>query len=179
MRVALRRFVANIVLVAGLVACAPAQTPERSGPEANQPELALGWRAAAEFDAPVPSGEAIQGSVPTSIEGETVLINFWGSWCAPCKEEMPLLQRLADETNVKVIGVSRDRYEKYASEFIAATGAEFPNVLDPDGEYMEQFSTVVPRQALPSSVLVENGTVIAGHVGPFKGWSDLTTDRPR
>jgi peroxiredoxin len=86
---------------------------------------------------------------------------------------MPLLQRVADETDVQVIGVSRDRYEKYAAELLAATGVKFPNILDPDGTYMARFSAVVPRQALPSSVLVMDGTVVAAHIGPFKRWSDL------
>ncbi len=58
------------------------------------------------------------------------------------------------------------------------TGATFPNVLDSDGSYMAQYSDTVPLQALPSSVLLVNGTVVAAHIGPFEQWSDLTTDRP-
>lgn len=174
-----RQFAAAALLVAGVAGCNPAPTSEQSGPDTGVSDVALGWTAAKAFVAPAPSGTVLQGRVPIFTQGQTVLINFWGSWCGPCKEEMPLLQRLADETNVQVIGVTRDRYEKYAANFLAATGAGFPNVQDPDGDYMAKFSAVVPRWAVPSSVLVVDGMVVAAHIGPFKKWNDLTTNRPR
>ncbi|WP_182524068.1 TlpA family protein disulfide reductase [Nocardioides dongkuii] len=170
------RIVAPALLAGALAGCAgPPTTPLT---ESSTSDIRLGWTKVTNGPTmDLPTGEVVQGRVPTSSDGP-VLVNFWGSWCGPCKKEMPLLERLADETGVQVIGVSRDRFEKYAKEFLGMTGATFPNVLDSDGSYMAQYSDTVPLQALPSSVLLVNGTVVAAHIGPFEQWSDLTTDRP-
>jgi len=126
----------------------------------------------------LPSADAFRGRLPRSLDGQTVLIHFSGSWCKPCRGEIPLLQRLADETDVQVVEVSRDRHEKSVDGVLNKTGADFTTVLDPDGEYMRKFSDAIP-EAMPSSVLVIDGTVVAAHMGAFLTWSDLTTDRPR
>lgn len=172
------RVVAAALLVGALGGCAGSPTTETPGTDGSASDIRLGWTKVTDGRiVDLPEGETVQGKMPTSSDGP-ILVNFWGSWCVPCKDEMPLLERFSDKTDVQVIGVSRDRYEKYADELLELTGATFPNVIDPDGDYMAQFSDVVPRQALPSSVLLVDGTVVAAHIGPFKRWSELTTNRP-
>jgi thiol-disulfide isomerase/thioredoxin len=68
---------------------------------------------------------------PRSImewSGRSLVINFWATWCAPCRREMPLLQSLHDERNdgsLQVIGVALDNLED-VSRFVTETGVTYP-----------------------------------------------------
>ena len=101
-----------------------------------------------------------------------VLVNFWASWCGACKQELPWLQRLADQGDVTVIGVTRDRYPKYALGSLAKANATYDNRVDAAGEYVHGFRGLLPP-GLPHSVLIVDGEVRAVHVGPFASWREL------
>lgn len=84
-----------------------------------------------------------------------------------------MLERLARQGNVQVLGVSRDVKLEYAQEALRKAGAEYADVLDTDGTYTATLRELVPVDAVPSSVLVRNGRAIAVHVGPFRNWDEL------
>ena len=99
--------------------------------------------------------------------GRTVLVNFWATWCAPCRKEMPLLQQFQesqDPARMQVIGIAIDRSEAVL-QFIGETGVTYPNLV---GEMdatraAEQFAAGF---ALPLSVVAApDGTVLAVHMG--------------
>ncbi|WP_232050430.1 TlpA disulfide reductase family protein [Actinoplanes sp. OR16] len=80
------------------------------------------------------------------------VINVWASWCAPCRDELPVMQGLADRTEGKltVLGVaSRDRREASAS-FAADHEVSMPTLYDPD----QAFATGIKAAALPATVFV-------------------------
>lgn len=78
-----------------------------------------------------------QGMLSLSeFRGRYVLVNFWASWCVPCKDEAPLLERawrLYRDKGLVVVGVNIQDLESEARKFLAQTGATYPNVRDGDG----------------------------------------------
>jgi peroxiredoxin len=100
------------------------------------------------------------------LRGKVVLVNFWASWCAECRPEMPAFERLHRELAPKglvVVGVNareeRTAIRRYASEL----GLTFPLVLDPDGKINAAYGVV----GLPTTfVVARDGRVIALAVGP-------------
>lgn len=80
----------------------------------------------------------LQGQRWTSdkLKGRVVVLNFWATWCGPCKEEIPSLQALhnADGAPPVVIGVNVKETASTVQRFATAQGLTFPLVLDPQGE---------------------------------------------
>ena len=75
------------------------------------------------------------GASAPNLGDKTLLINFWATWCAPCREEMPYLQRLSEQLDpdrFAVIGVSVDDDANLVREFLLQYRIRFPNYLDAD-----------------------------------------------
>jgi cytochrome c biogenesis protein CcmG, thiol:disulfide interchange protein DsbE len=94
-----------------------------------------------------------------AYRGKVVYIDFWASWCGPCRQSFPWLDRLVSEytsKNFVVIGVNVDKDRDRAERFLNETPADFPIVYDPKGE----LATVYKVAGMPSGVLIDR----AGHV---------------
>lgn len=78
------------------------------------------------------------------LRGRSVVLNFWASWCVPCKDEAPLLERLWQEyrgRGVVVLGVNIQDLEPEARRFIAETKATYPQVRDREGVVSRAYGT--------------------------------------
>lgn len=108
------------------------------------------------------SGKQIRLS---TYRGHLVLLNFWASWCAPCREEMPLFstwQRKLGGRGLQVIGVSMDDDVREVQKFLAAYPVTYPIVMG-DAKFAEHFGGVL---GLPLSYLIDaRGRVIARYQG--------------
>jgi cytochrome c biogenesis protein CcmG/thiol:disulfide interchange protein DsbE len=123
--------------------------------------------------APALAGSTLDGARFDLAEwrGQVVLVNVWGSWCYPCRQEQPLLSAAYSGLHprgLRMVGIDvRDRTAD-ARAFLAQYGrAPWPSVADPDGEHAVDWGTF----ALPETYLIgPDGRVIAKSVGP------VTTD---
>lgn len=110
------------------------------------------------------------GAVPlTRWDGKPRLVNFWATWCGPCVEEMPLLERYHREAGdrLQVIGVALDDPEE-VRRFVADTGVSYPILLDAPGPADASVRFGDTRGVLPYSVLIDaRGRIIDRQMGSF------------
>lgn len=120
--------------------------------------------------APSFEGELLDGTPFDSAElaGDVAVINFWGSWCAPCRVETPDLQAVyagLRDQGVQFIGVDLKDDRQLAIAFMDQAGAEYPSLFDPRGEVALAFRGF-PANAVPSTILVDrDGRVAAVYTG--------------
>lgn len=99
-------------------------------------ELVIGGGEDANEAPPLPAAVLVPPKVTVeSLRGKPAIVNFWASWCEPCREEAPHLQRFYERNRGKVgfVGVSYTDNEAGARRFIERYGWTFPNLSDPNG----------------------------------------------
>jgi peroxiredoxin len=103
--------------------------------------------------------------------GKIVLINFWATWCPPCLEEMPAMERLwrrHKDAGFILVAVSVDADAKKVAPFVTAHQLTFPVALDPSMRVAEKYGV----RALPASFIVDKaGALTAVALGPRR-WDD-------
>jgi len=104
--------------------------------------------------------------------GVPTLVNLWGSWCEPCREELPLLQQFADAAGdrVRVVGVISKDGVPQASSFAEDAGVTFPGAYDGEGELM----TELGLNALPFTFFLDaEGALVHTQVGDVSSVDEL------
>lgn len=109
-----------------------------------------------------------------SLEGHVVVLNFWASWCIPCREEHPVLEmahKLYKDKGVDLVGVVYQDSRENAKTFLRQHGGTWPSVLDPDSRVAINYGVYgVPE----TFFLSKNGRVVKKQVGPLT-WEMFTT----
>jgi cytochrome c biogenesis protein CcmG/thiol:disulfide interchange protein DsbE len=130
--------------------------------------IAAPQRALAKLGAPGKSSLA-------DYRGKVVVMNFWASWCPPCVDELPLLERTQKKIaaqNALVLGVNYKDLSKKALGFVSKFGLTYPILRDPDGEYAEDYSS---RYFPETFVIDRKGRIAAKRRGPVdQAWLDET-----
>lgn len=91
-----------------------------------------------------------------SLHGQIVIVHFFATWCEPCREELPALQRLAarlDPRSVKIIAISVAEVGLRVQRFLEATPVSFPVLLDQDRAVAKAWNI----STLPSTVIIDSG----------------------
>ncbi len=110
------------------------------------------------------SGKAVKLA---ELKGKVVLVDFWASWCGPCRESLPVLERLSQSYASKglvVVGVNIDKTPELAREFLSKNklALSFPVVNDKDHEVAGRYAP----PTMPSSYVIgKDGQVVSVHAG--------------
>ncbi|MFB7502888.1 TlpA family protein disulfide reductase [Streptomyces broussonetiae] len=118
--------------------------------------------------APVLSGKTIDGKTldVASFKGQVVVVNVWGSWCSPCREEAQYFAKVAQQyegKGVQFVGINtRDTSTTPAVNFEKEHGISYPSLYDPTGKLMLRFKkgTLNP-QLIPSTLVIDRQGKVA------------------
>jgi peroxiredoxin len=158
----------------------PPEQTEVGGPATTPPTA-----TATETTAPTPTPAAV-GAVPQAMapdfellgvdgavhqlsqwRGQPVLLNFWATWCPPCRAELPALQAASERYagRITIIGIAVGETAEQVAPFVAQYGLTYPLLLDLDNNVTEARYAI---RGLPTTLFVAaDGIVSARHIGPL------------
>ena len=132
--------------------------------------------AAPDFALKSSTGENLRLS---EFRGDVVMINFWATWCGPCRQEMPLLDELYtryERVGFNLLGVNIDDDSSRAMDMIDELGVNFPVLFDARKEVSKLYKV----EAMPVTVIVDReGTVRYVHHGYKPGYEEMYLDQIR
>lgn len=150
----IRHRLATLILAAAL-----------AGPAAHASATSAG-----DFALPARDGGTVRLS---ELRGQVVMINFWATWCGPCRQEMPLLQQLYgkyEPLGFTLLGVNVEPDSTQAQDWLKKVPVTFPILFDRDNKVSAQFGV----EAMPSTVLIDReGNVRHIHRG-YKAGDEST-----
>lgn len=101
----------------------------------------------------------------TDFRGKVVYVDFWASWCAPCRKSFPWLNEMQKKYKNKgltIIGINLDKERQLADLFLKTSPANFHIVYDPEGKLASKYKLV----GMPSAYLIDKqGKIQHTHVG--------------
>ena len=110
----------------------------------------------------------LEGVLPEEMKGKVVLVDFWASWCVPCRDSFPVLDEIYQmyhDQGVEFVAVSVDRNEKAYRKFLKRYAPTFPIVRDVDQKLVEE----VEVAAMPTSFIMDGeGIVRFVHQGFYR-----------
>ena len=114
-----------------------------------------------------------------SLKGQIVLVNFWASWCGPCRKEMPILEQLNRQFHnkgVTLIGVNVEPDSAAATDWLKATPVSFPILFDTDSKVSKLYQV----EGMPNTVILDRkGNVRYIHRGYQPGAENEYLDQIR
>ena len=136
----------------------------------------LAGRPAPDFALKSSTGENLRLS---EYRGDVVMINFWATWCGPCRQEMPLLDELYgryQRVGFNLLGVNIDDDSSRAMDMVRELGVSFPVLFDNRKEVSRMYDV----DAMPVTVLVDReGNVRFVHQGYKPGYEEKYLDQVR
>lgn len=157
---------ASVLIASG---CSPDTTAAENGftgGDGSYAHIPVGERTRA----PELAGTSLDGKPLSTADypGTILVLNVWGSWCAPCRHEAPHLVDAATklEGTAQFIGINtRDLDPAPAQAFVRAFEVNYPNLFDPDGALLLGFGQLPPK-AIPSTLIIDaEGRVAARILG--------------
>lgn len=116
-------------------------------------------------DLPPIEGTGLPGLSSADFKGRVTVLNVWASWCAPCREEQPLLLALADDERFRLVGLDYKDKPENARRFLGELGDPFDAIgSDQTGQTAINWGVY----GVPETFLIgKDGTILYKHVGPF------------
>ena len=150
------------VVVAGLAIVLAINVGRDPRADANRSRL-LG-RDAPAYDLPLLNGDRVSSE---ALAGKTIVINFWNSWCTPCRQEHQALvdwwSANKDDSAVTMLGIVREDTKSATQNYVDAEGVTWPIAMDPGSKAALAFGT---RGQPETYVISPSGVVVASQYGP-------------
>lgn len=106
------------------------------------------------------------------LAGQVVLVNFWASWCGPCRKELPKLEMLHQkysELGVTILGINIDEDPKLSKKILNDITVNFPVLFDPENQISELYKV----ESMPSTFIIDKkGYYRFKHNGYLPGYED-------
>lgn len=166
--------IACLVSGCGLVSPPGGSTPDEAGATIGISRVESSERG----DPLALSGEDLQGA-PVDVEqwrGKVVVINVWGSWCPPCREETPTLSRIARELRGEVVflGIAVRESATASLAFTRRLKVPYPSISDSSGALLTKFADSLPAVAVPTTYILDTEGRVAVRVLDKVTYSTLT-----
>ncbi|MEO3825322.1 TlpA disulfide reductase family protein [Actinomadura sp. B10D3] len=170
------RAAAAAVALAGLLAGCAGTGAAENGPDGGENRFIAGdgnvteYKPADRKSVRDVGGQRLDGKpfALSEFKGKVVVVNFWASWCAPCRGEAPSLQHVYDENKAKgveFLGVAFKDSKPNAQAFERKFKVTYPSLFDADGQVTLAFREV-PPSAIPSTLVLDRqGRVAARIIG--------------
>jgi thiol-disulfide isomerase/thioredoxin len=128
--------------------------------------------------APVVAGTTITGQHLSlaAYRGHTIVLNFWGSWCAPCRAEAPALGQLARQLHargVRFVGIDIRDEPDSALAFMQQFNVGYPSISDPNDEIALDFRSTVPPADIPTTLVIDRDGRIADRIFGASSYAEL------
>ena len=109
----------------------------------------------------------------SDFKGKAVLLNFWATWCVPCKKELPSMQRLYEDLKldgfeIVAISIDRDKKER-VHQYIEEYSLTFPVLLDPSQKVRKDYFIL----GLPTSYLIGKDGKLKGFISGAREWDSV------
>ena len=165
-----RRMSLDICLLSALIACLCLTPVFAASPAADAQTLPAAKQPAPAPEFELPDLDDAMHKL-SDYRGKVVVLNFWATWCPPCRYEMPSMQRGAEKTqaeDIVFLGVNVGEDADTVFTFLADYPVEFPLLLDQDAKVIEQY----PVTGLPTTYIIDpHGRITHRAVGG-REWDD-------
>lgn len=122
-------------------------------------------KPAPQFSLAAVPGTGVEGFDTASLKGEVTVVNVFASWCIPCRDEHPLLERLKAETGVRIFGINQKDAAENAVKFLTELGNPYSRI---GGDTDNRVSIDWGVYGVPETFIVDaSGVVTFKHVGPI------------
>jgi thiol-disulfide isomerase/thioredoxin len=168
-------------VLAGFAGCGSSD-PKSNAPSAAQIKAAFAGSPPPLAKLHSQANELIGGSKAdfdagmAALRGHPVVVNKWGSWCAPCRGEFPVFQQVALKLGKRVafLGLDGSDYDGDARKFLRKFPVTYPSYRDPK----EQIGpTIQAGVAYPTTIFFDpRGKLVYAHPGPYQNQADLVAD---
>jgi thiol-disulfide isomerase/thioredoxin len=175
-----RRTVVTLTAALGVLLAAALTVTLLTQGKGNASQNSIEYQAGHRPLVPDVSGPSLTGAQVklSDYRGKTVVLNFWGSWCSPCRAEAPTLAALARKygsAGVAFLGDDVQDSTTSALAFTRSQGIGYPSISDPGGVVVGQVAQAVPVNDTPTTVVIDKTGHVAAMIIGTVGYDQLST----